>query len=141
MQRMSFEKDFDLPPETVFAYFADHENLGSILGAKVTRIKDGDDGTLNGVGSVRRIKPPGPVPAFEETVTKSVPNDLIEYKVTKGTPLNHHLGTVYFSPTATGTHMKWDIEIGTRLPGLDVVIAKVLKKNIGSGLDKVTVPA
>lgn len=139
MQNLSFEKDFDLPPEQVFAYIAEHENLGGVLGAKVTRIKVGTDGDPNGVGSVREINPPGPIPAFEETVTKVVPNELIVYTVTKGTPLNHHLGEVSFKPKGTGTHLEWKIEIGTRLPGLDVLIGKILKRNIGSGLDKVAI--
>lgn len=135
MQNLSFERDFDLPPDQVFSYFAEHENLGGILDAKVTRIKEGTDGNPNGVGSVRSIKA-GPVPAFEETVTVYEPNDLIVYTVTKGTPLNHHLGEVRFTPTPTGTKVKWDIEIGTALPGLDFVIGKVLKRNIGKGLAK-----
>ena len=139
MQRMRFVKDFDLPPDRVFAYFAEHENLGGVLAAEVTRLREGTDGHPNGVGSVRRINPPGPVPAFEETVTEYVPNETIEYKVTKGTPLNHHVGRVDFEPAGTGTHMEWKIEIGTALPGLDFVIAKVLVRNIGKGLDGVTI--
>lgn len=141
MQRMRFVKDFALPPEKVFAYFAVHENLGGVLAAEVTRLSEGTDGDPNGLGSVRRINPPGPVPAFEETVTEFVPNEKIEYRVTKGTPLNHHIGTVTFEPTASGTHMEWRIEIGTALPGLDFVIAKVLVRNIGKGLDNVSLPA
>ena len=141
MQRMRFEKDFDLPPEQVFNYIAEHENLGGVLGAEVTRLSDGTDGNRNGVGSVRKLNPPGPVPAFEETVTEFVPHEKIVYTVSKGTPLNHHLGTITFTPTDSGTHMEWNIEIGTRLPGLDFVIAKVLIRNIGGGLDKMTIPA
>ena len=141
MQHMRFVKDFDLPPEKVFDYFAEHENLGGIFGAKVTRLKDGEDGNRNGVGSVRRLKPPGPVAGFEETVTVFQPYELVEYEVTKGTPLNHHHGTVNFTPTDAGTHMEWKIEIGTAVPGLDWVIAKVLVRNIGGGLDRTVVPA
>jgi uncharacterized protein YndB with AHSA1/START domain len=141
MQKMRFVKDFDLPPEQVFEYFAEHENLGSVLGAAVTRVNDGTDGSRNGVGSTRRLKPPGPVPAFEETVTVFQPNDLIEYEVSKGTPLNHHHGEVRFTPAGSGTHMEWKIEIGTALPGLDWLIARVLIRNIGGGLDKVDLPA
>jgi len=138
---MRFDKDFDLPPDKVFAYFAEHENLGAIFGAEVTRLSNGSDGSRNGVGSVRRLKPPRPVGGFEETVTKFEPNDLIEYEVTKGTPLNHHHGEVRFTPADSGTHMEWRIEIGTAVPGLDRLIAKILIRNIGSGLDKVVVPA
>ena len=140
MQNLSFSRDFALPPEKVFGFFAEHENLGGVLGATITRIKEGTDGNPNGVGSVRSIKPRG-VPGFEETVTVYSPNDLIVYTVTKGTPLNHHLGEVSFLPTATGTHMEWKIEIGTALPGLDFVIAKVLKRQISQGLANVEIPS
>jgi len=137
MQNMSFERNFDLPPDQVFSYFAEHENLEPVLGAKMTRISDGTDGNRNGVGSVRGIKPPF-VPGFEETITVYEPNDLIVYTVTKGTPLNHHLGEVTFTPTADGgTHLLWKIEIDTALPGLDFVIAQALKMTISKGLKKV----
>lgn len=141
MQKMRFEKDFDLPSETVFDHLAEHENLGGVLGATVTRLSDGTDGHKNGVGSSRRLKPPGPVPAFEETVTEFVPGEKIEYRVTKGTPLNHHLGVITLTPTDSGTHMVWTIEIGAAVPGLDFVIAKILIRNIGGGLDRMTIPA
>jgi len=137
---MRFVKDFALPPEKVFAYFAEHHNIGTIVKAEITVLKKGDDGDPNGLGSIRLLNPAGPVPAFEETVTELVPNETIEYKVTKGTPLNHHVGRLTFEPTAAGTHMEWKIEIGTALPGLDWVIAKVLVRQIGSGLDKLVIP-
>lgn len=133
---MSFEKDFDLPPDRVFEYFAEHENLGDILGAKITRLTDGTDGTRNGVGSSRRIKPAGPVPGFVETVVAYVPNETIDYKVTEGTPLKDHLGEMTFSPSGTGTHLEWKIMIDASVPGLDFVISKVLKAQIGKGLAK-----
>ena len=141
MQRMRFIKDFDLPVGTVFEHFAEHENLGGVLGADVTRLSEGTDGRRNGVGSSRRLKPPGPVPAFEETVTRFEPDELIEYRVTRGTPLNHHVGVITFTPREGGTHVEWTIEIGTALPGLDFVIAKVLVRNIGGGLDRMSIPA
>jgi len=141
MQNLKFLKDFDLPPEKVFEYFSVHENLGGVLGATVTRIKDGSDGDPNGVGSVRSIDPPGPVPAFEETTIRIVPNEEIDYTVTKGTPLKDHLGEIRFSPKGTGTHMEWKIMIDAGFPGLDFVIAKVLLRTIGKGLDGVKIPA
>lgn len=141
MQRLVFLKDFDLPPERVFDYFAEHENLGGVLGAEVTRLKDGTDGSRNGVGSVRRLKPPGPVPAFEETVIRVAPNEEIDYKITGGTPLKDHLGEIRFTPKGSGTHMEWKIMIDASFPGLDFVIGKALLRTIGKGLDGVRIPA
>ena len=133
MQRLRFNRDFDLPPEEVFAFFAEHENLGPTFGAEVTRLSDGDDGSRNGVGSRRRIKP-GPAPAFEETITAFVPDELIEYRITKGTPLRDHLGQIRFSPVDGGTHLEWDISFGAVVPGLDRILAEVLKRRISQGI-------
>ncbi len=141
MQRLRLVKDFAQPPEKVFAYFAVHENLGGVLGAEVTRVKDGTDGDPNGVGSVRRVNPPGPVPAFEETTLRIVPDKEIDYTVTRGTPLRDHLGEIRFTPNGSGTHMEWKIMVDASVPGLDFVIGKVLLRAIGKGLDGLTIPA
>ncbi len=136
MQRLTFKRDFDLPPEQVFGFFAEHENLEPMLGAKITRISDGDDGSRNGVGSCRRLKA-GPAPAFEETVTAYVPDELIEYRVTRGSPLKDHLGEIRFTPVVGGTHMQWDISFGAAIPGLDRVLAEILKRRISQGIARV----
>lgn len=141
MQRLRLVKDFAQPPEKVFAYFAVHENLGGVLGAEVTRVKDGTDGDPNGVGSVRRVNPPGPVPAFEETTLRIVPDKEIDYTVTRGTPLRDHLGEIRFTPNGSGTHLEWKIMVDASVPGIDFVIGKVLLRTIGKGLDGLTIPA
>ena len=136
MARVTVDKDFSLPPARVFAYLAEHENLGPMFGAKITRLNDGTDGTRNGVGSRRRLKL-GSLPAFEETVTEVVPDELIRYRITKGSPLRGHEGVMRISPTATGSHLHYEITFGAVLPGLDRVIALGLKRSIEKGLPQV----
>ena len=135
MQRIEIRHDFALPVERVYPYLAEHENLGPLFGAKITRVRDGHD-SRNGVGSVRSLKLPV-LPAFEETVTQAVPNELIEYRITKGSPLRHHRGEMRFSPNGTGTTMVYVIEFGAVLPGLDRVIAPGLEKGIRKNLPEV----
>ena len=96
MQRLIFDQDYAQPPEQVFGYLAEHENLAEVFGAKITRLKDGTDGNRNGVGSARELKV-GPFPPFEETVTEYVPNELIAYEITKGSPLKGHRGEMRFT--------------------------------------------
>ena len=108
MQRLLFHQNYSLPPDQVYAYFAEHENLEAIFGAKIKRLNDGTDGTRNGVGSVRQLKV-GPLPGFEETVTEAVPNELIVYKITKGSPLKDHRGEMRFSENGTGTTLRYEI--------------------------------
>src|SRR5215210_7728262 len=128
MQRLIFDQGFALTPEQVFSYFAEHENLEALFGAKVTRLKNGDDGTRNGVGSVRQLKV-GPGTPFEETITVSQPNELIEYKVTKGSPLKNHLGEMRFTPEGDGTNLHYEISFDGKVPGSGPIIAALLKRN------------
>ncbi len=136
MQRLIFDQGYALPPEQVFEFFAEHENLAEIFGAKVIRLKDGTDGNRNGVGSVRQLKV-GPTPPFEETITEFQPNELITYEITKGSPLKGHHGEMRFTPEGTGTHLHYEISFGSKVPGLDMIVAGGLKRNVAKGLAKV----
>jgi len=127
------QRDLSAPVEEVFAHLAEHENLAALFGAKVKRLDDGDT-ERNGVGSRRELKV-GPTPAFEETVTQYVPNELIEYKITKGSPLDGHVGTMKFSPTSSGgTHFDYRIRIASKIPLLAPVVARQLTKDVEKGL-------
>ena len=136
MQTVTVEHDFTLPPERVFAYLAEHENLEPLFGAKITRLNDGTDGTRNGVGSRRRLKL-GPLPAFEETVTEVVPDQLIRYRITKGSPLRDHEGVMRFSPNGTGTHLHYEITFNAVAPGIAPIVAASLRRSISKGLGRV----
>src|ERR1044072_5294371 len=123
--RVHVSHDFAKPPERVFAYMAEHENLGPLFGAECTRVCDGDT-ERNGVNSVRRLKV-GPLPPFEETVHEFVPGERILYRITKGGPLKDHVGVLEFSPTAGGgTHLEYNIRIASAVPGLAPVVASQL---------------
>src|SRR5690242_1609976 len=107
MQTVRIDHDFTTPPERVFDYLSEHENLEPLFGARITRLRDGDDGTRNGPGSARELKL-GPLPGFVETTTEVIPNELIRYRITKGSPLRGHEGVMRFTPTANGgTHLHY----------------------------------
>ena len=129
------EHRFAKPPERVFAYLAEHENLAELFGAKITRLRDGE-GERNGVGSVRRLKI-GPAPSFEETVTEFVPSERIVYKITKGSPLRGHVGVMTFEPDGEGTHFLYDIRLASPIPGLAALVRLSLTRSINQGLAKV----
>jgi len=133
MQRLIFDHDYAMPPERVFAYLSEHENLDDIFGARITRLRDGTDGHRNGVGSVRELKV-GPTPPFEETVTAFVPNELIGYEITKGSPLKNHRGEMRFTTEGESTHLHYEISFGSKLPGVDLIVAQGLKRNVAKGL-------
>ena len=131
------DQTFGKPPERIFAYLAEHENLAEIFGAKVTRLRDGDDGQRNGVGSIRKLQI-GPLPPFEETVTEFVVPERIVYKITKGSPLRGHLGVMTFAATPSGgTRFVYDIRIASSIPGLAPIVCAALTRSISQSLDTV----
>ena len=139
MQRVEISHDFPLPVERVYAYLAEHEHLEPLFGAKISRVRDGET-SRNGVGSVRRLKV-GPLPPFEETVTQAVPDELIEYRITKGGILRDHVGTMRFSPTPTGSTLHYVIDFRGVVPGLDRVVKASLDRSIPKGLQQVEAKA
>jgi uncharacterized protein YndB with AHSA1/START domain len=128
------EHDFAKPPEAIFAHLAEHENLAEVFGAKIERLRDGQDGERNGVGSARKI---GPLAPFEETVSEFVPNERIVYRITKGSPLRGHVGVMTFSPTPGGTHFAYDIRLASPVPGLALLVRAALTRSITQSLPKV----
>lgn len=132
MARVETTQDFSAHVGKVYAHLAEHENLEALFGARITRVRDGDT-TRNGVGSVRELKLTG-LPAFQETVTAAVPDELIEYRITKGSPLRGHVGTMRFTPQGDGSRLHYVIDFGAVLPGLDRVIAVGLGRTVRRGL-------
>jgi uncharacterized protein YndB with AHSA1/START domain len=127
------EHVFAKPPERIFPYLAEHENLAEVFGLSVSRLRDGDGGERNGVGSVRQLRM-GPMPPFEETVTEFVPNERIVYRITKGGPLRGHVGVMTFAPAAGGTGFVYDIRIASAVPGLAPLVRASLTRSIERSL-------
>jgi uncharacterized protein YndB with AHSA1/START domain len=139
MQRVEVDRDFDQPVDRVFRYLAEHENLGPLFGATVTRVRDGDT-SGNGEGSVRRLRI-AVLPTFEESITVYEPDERIEYRITRGSPLRGHHGSMVFSPHGDGCHLHYVIRFGAVVPGLDRLVAATLRRSIARGLDQVAANA
>jgi hypothetical protein len=134
-QRVHVTHTFTSDPATVFEELSEHENLGPVLGAKIARVKDGGT-SRNGVGSTRSVKV-GPLPAFHETTTVSEPHTLIEYKISKGSPLKGHWGRQILTQTADGgTQLDYTIGFDVPVPGVAALVGKVLQANISKGIGK-----
>ncbi len=127
--------EFRKPRAEVFTLLADHDELGRLFRAPMRRVKDGE-GSANGPGSVRRIGA-GPL-AVEETVTEVVPNERIEYRITRGGgPVRKHRGELVFSDAGSGgSRVAWRIEFES-LPVVGRLVALGLKAVIGRGLSRV----
>lgn len=136
-QRVHVTYDYAADPATVFAKLSNHEGLGIVFQSKIKRVKDGADGNVNGVGSVRSLKPLGLPPAFQETVTRSEANTLIEYTISKGSPISKHLGVQKLTPNVDGgTRLDYTIDFETPIPGLGPVLKVLFTRVITKGLPK-----
>ena len=134
--QVRIQEFFDAPPEKIFAVFADHAKLGRIIGIPCKRIKDSTDPkNPNGLGSVRKLASgPG---AFEETITAYEPSKLIEYRVTKGSPIKNHLGHMEFEGLNGGTRFDYTISFDAKIPFTGGLISALLKNGLSKGMKKV----
>ncbi len=137
LTHIHMQQTFNAPVGTVFDILSDHVQFGDIINANIRRVVDSSSDHVNGLGSVRRITLV-PTQSFEETITGFEPNSLIEYRITKGSPLKNHKGTMRFSEQNGRTHLDYQIEFESKLPipffapGLKFA----LEKTITGGLRK-----
>jgi hypothetical protein len=73
-------------------------------------------------------------PALEETVTEFVPNELIRYRISRGSPLRDHEGVMRFAPDGTGTALHYEITFRGAFPGVGKLVAAMLRRDIARGL-------
>lgn len=138
-QRIHVIQEFAAPVSRVFAYLSEHENLEAVFApARIQRIQNGQ-GARNGIGSVRELRilvgPP-----FRETVTAFKESELIEYRVTQGSPLKNHLGVMRFAPTPQGgTRLDYTITFEGKFPLVAALIRPPLELAIRRGLGKLKV--
>lgn len=135
-QRVHVTHTYRSDPATVFEALSEHENLSRVMGAKVTRVCDGDS-SRNGVGSSRLLKI-GPLPGIEETITAAEPNSLIEYRISKGgNPLRGHWGVERLTPTSDGgTELDYRIGFDAPMPGMASLVGKAITRQLTKGLPK-----
>jgi len=133
-QTIRIQQAFNAPVNTVFQTLSDHQRFGEICGVKMTRIKTGSDSD-NGLGSVRKLNI-GPLPSFQETITGFVPNELIEYQITQGSPIKNHLGTMRFSEQDGKTFLDYTIQLESKIPFTTGLIKSALENGISKGLQR-----
>jgi hypothetical protein len=132
---ISISLDFEQPVAALFSHLSHHENLASVFGMPIKRIQESSDPSEpNGVGSVRLLRL-GPL-GIQETITAFEKNRLIEYKVTKGGFMKHHLGTMRFSENAGRAHLDYTVEIESAIPGVTGPLVMSLERGMRKGLSK-----
>ncbi|MBI9088237.1 MAG: SRPBCC family protein [Desulfobacterium sp.] len=138
-QNIIITQEFNAPVETVFNLLTDHEEFGRILNAKIKRVIDSQDENKNGLGSVRRIQA-FPAPAFEESVITFEANQLMEYTVSKGSPIKNHRGRMEFADDQGKTRLTYRVDFEPKLPFflLGSIIKIAIEKPIQAGLKRLS---
>ena len=136
IHEINMYQEFDAPVDMIWEVFNDHVSFGKMMGLKFERITDSKDlNNPNGIGSVRLIKTP--LLSFEETIAKSEKQGCIEYRISKGTPLNHHYGKMQFKSLPGGkSALNYNITIGSKIPLLGAIVKSGLQTSMQAGLKK-----
>lgn len=135
MQHIEIKEEFPFSVEQLFAFMERHENLQGIFSPiKITTIREGENERY-GVGSVRRLQIAFE-PPFEESITAYTKNELIEYKITKGSPLKDHHGIMKFRQTESGSQLDYTIVFDSSIPFIAQIVRFFLERSIRSGLKK-----
>lgn len=76
------------------------------------------------------------MPDFEETVVTFIPNQLMEYEISKGSPIKNHKGRMEFFDEQGKTRLNYTIDFEPRLPFFlsGSVLKSVIEKPIRKGL-------
>jgi uncharacterized protein YndB with AHSA1/START domain len=123
------------PINEVFDRLSDHNRMGEWMMADIRRTKDsGAAGEgVNGTGSVRTLKIFA-LSDFDETVVKSERPRTIEYKITRGSPLQNHLGIIALKDEDGVVNINWAITFEMGFAGM--VVELLLKLAVANGLAK-----
>ncbi|MCW2787644.1 MAG: MxaD family protein [Marmoricola sp.] len=118
------------PVEHVWAVLADHEGMSAWgPGLTVTLVTEGTP-DRNGLGAVRRITAPGPMPAIVEEVVAFEPTTRFGYRAKAGVPFKNYSGEVVLTPAGAGTRIDYSITLDQRVPlvekGAAAAVARVL---------------
>jgi hypothetical protein len=133
-QRIHFLQDYAVPAYNVFSFFSDHNRLSEIYPAIIRRLTDSNDPrNANGLGSSRIIIAFPTI--FQETITKYIEPTLIEYKITFGSPLKNHVGTMRFIDFGNGkSRLDYTIEFEPRIPKTGFFLRNLLEKQVGTAI-------
>ncbi len=136
-QYIKIKQLFNAPVDTIFNILTDHEAFGEVINTNMERIVNGQGDNKNGVGSVRRVKAAF-VPAFEETVITLEPNKLMEYVVSKGSPIKNHKGKMKFENEQGKTRLNYTIYFEPKFsfPFLGIILKKVIEAPLRKGLEQ-----
>ena len=122
------------PIATVWKVLADHEGISNWAPGLSATLTSTGASDRNGVGAVRRIKGPLPVPAIVEEVTAFEPGRRLTYKALAGVPLRNYHGDVVLEQAGGGTSISYTVRADQRVPLVEKALTKVIAAGLLNGL-------
>jgi uncharacterized membrane protein len=114
------------PSSHVWDVLSDHEGMSQWgPGVSVTLRSEGSP-DRNGVGAVRVIDAPGPMPSIVEEVVAFEPGRTMSYRALSGVPLRNYGGEVVLSEVAGGTEISYTVPADQRVPWVERVVVKAI---------------
>jgi hypothetical protein len=135
----AFELTYDYPktsPRQLFTALADPKTIERIAPFRtaVTRIRPGR-GHVDGVGSVRRIRPFF-MPSYDEEIVVFEPDRRIEYVFVRGGPIADHRGAYVVDPAGAGSRFTFSLRYRMTIPLLSKPFDALLERANGAGFDR-----
>lgn len=114
--------------EHVWEVLVDHEGMSSWGPGLAVSLQTEGTPERNGLGAVRKISAPGPMPAIVEEVVAFVPNKTFGYRALAGVPFKNYGGTVTLTPQGSATRIDYSITLDERLPVVEKAAAAVVAR-------------
>lgn len=121
--RVTAQATVPRPVEHVWSVLADHEGMSSWGPGLTVTLDRAGAADRNGVGAVRRISAPGPLPAIVEEVVAFEPGHRLGYEARGGVPFKNYGGEVSLEPAGAGTRIEYAVRLDQRVPLVERLIA------------------
>lgn len=112
--------------DRVWQVLSDHEGMTGWAPGLTSTLTTPGAQDRNGLGAVRRISTPLPVPAIVEEIVAFEPERRLEYKALSGVPLKHYSGEVVLTPSGKGTTISYSIRADQRVPLVEKVVVRTI---------------
>jgi uncharacterized protein YndB with AHSA1/START domain len=112
----------------VWSVLTDHEGMTSWGPGLTVRLQTEGAPDRNGLGAVRRITAPGPMPAIVEEVVAFEPGKTLGYRALSGVPFKNYGGTVTLTPEGASTRIDYAITLDERVPLVEKAAAAAVAR-------------
>jgi uncharacterized protein YndB with AHSA1/START domain len=127
MIHIRIQAKFAADPQSVWTRITDHQGMIDWSPLKRVTLIPGVP-PPNGLGAVRRMYMPGPLPPLVEEVVAWEEGVSYSYILRAGAPIRDHLGQVSVAAEGQGTRVTWEVRFRPTLPGTGRLIGAALRR-------------